>query len=92
MIRKNALFCKIIRIKTSSKSLFLSFMQDFTPELEDLDWDGMVILTTVESGQIQEDSHQFLENHKDDYNRIISVNLALNLSSKKSNKNGCADH
>lgn len=35
MIRKSTLFCKIIRIKTSSKSLFLSFMQDFKPELEE---------------------------------------------------------
>lgn len=39
-------------------------------ELEDSDWDGMVILTTVESGQIQKDSHDFLEKHKNDYNRI----------------------
>ena len=34
MIRKNLLFCKIIRIKTSSKSLFDSYMEQFKPELE----------------------------------------------------------
>ena len=34
MIRKNSLFCKIIRIKTSSKSLFLDFMSSFQPESE----------------------------------------------------------
>jgi hypothetical protein len=34
MIRKNALFCKLIRIKTSSKSLFSSFMKSFIPETE----------------------------------------------------------
>ena len=34
MIRKNSLFCKIIRIKTSSKSLFLDFMSSFHPETE----------------------------------------------------------
>ena len=34
MIRKNSLFCKIIRIKTSSKSLFLDFMGSFNPETE----------------------------------------------------------
>ena len=34
MIRKNSLFCKIIRIKTSSKSLFLDFMASFQPETE----------------------------------------------------------
>jgi hypothetical protein len=39
-------------------------------ELEDSDWDGMVILTTVESGQIQQDSHEFLENYKNEYDRI----------------------
>ena len=32
MIRKNSLFCKIIRIKTSSKFLFLDFMRSFQPE------------------------------------------------------------
>ena len=35
MIRKNSLFCKIIRIKTSSKSLFLDFMASFQPESEE---------------------------------------------------------
>ena len=34
MIRKNLLFCKIIRIKTSSKSLFDSYMEHFKPERE----------------------------------------------------------
>lgn len=34
MIRKNALFCKLIRIKTSSKALFDSFMKGFRPELQ----------------------------------------------------------
>ncbi len=34
MIRKKSLFCKIIRIKTSSKSLFLDFMDSFHPESE----------------------------------------------------------
>ncbi len=34
MIRKNLLLCKIIRIKTSSKSLFDSYMEHFHPELE----------------------------------------------------------
>ncbi len=34
MIRKNLLLCKIIRIKTSSKSLFDSYMEQFKPELE----------------------------------------------------------
>ena len=34
MIRKNLLFCKIIRIKTSSKSLFDTYMGLFRPELE----------------------------------------------------------
>ncbi|WP_141400949.1 DUF6431 domain-containing protein [Lacrimispora amygdalina] len=32
MIRKNSLFCKIIRIKTSSKFLFLDFMRSFQPK------------------------------------------------------------
>ncbi len=34
MIRKNLLLYKIIRIKTSSKSLFDSYMEHFKPELE----------------------------------------------------------
>ena len=34
MIRKNLLLCKIFRIKTSSKSLFDSYMAKFQPELE----------------------------------------------------------
>ena len=34
MIRKNLLLCKIIRIKTSSKFLFDSYMEQFKPELE----------------------------------------------------------
>ena len=34
MIRKNLLLCKIIRIKTSSKSLFDSYMERFKPERE----------------------------------------------------------
>lgn len=34
MIIKNLLFCKIIRIKTSSKSLFDTYMKQFRPELE----------------------------------------------------------
>lgn len=34
MIRKNELFCKLIRIKYSSKSLFDSSMAHFRPELE----------------------------------------------------------
>lgn len=34
MIRKNFLFCKLIRIKTSSKALFASFMAGFRPELQ----------------------------------------------------------
>ena len=34
MIRKNFLLCKIFRIKTSSKSLFDSYMAKFQPELE----------------------------------------------------------
>jgi hypothetical protein len=34
MIRKNALLCKLIHIKTSSKSLFQSCMATFQPELE----------------------------------------------------------
>ena len=34
MIRKNLLLCKIIRIKTSSKSLFDSYMAKFQPHLE----------------------------------------------------------
>ena len=33
MIRENSLFCKLIRIKTSSKALFDSFMDGFRPEL-----------------------------------------------------------
>ncbi len=35
MIRKNSLFCKMIRIKTSTKFLFDSFMADFFPESEE---------------------------------------------------------
>ena len=35
MIRKKSLFCKIIRIKTSFKSLFLDFMASFHPESEE---------------------------------------------------------
>lgn len=34
MIRKNSLFCKLIRIKTSSKFIFDSYMAKFHPELE----------------------------------------------------------
>ena len=34
MIRENSLFCKLIRIKTSSKYLFDSFMDDFRLELQ----------------------------------------------------------
>lgn len=34
MIRKNSLFCKLIRIKTSSKFIFDSYMAKFQPELE----------------------------------------------------------
>lgn len=34
MIRKNSLFCKLIRIKTSSKFIFDSYMAIFQPELE----------------------------------------------------------
>lgn len=34
MIRKNSLFCKLIRIKSSSKVLFDSYMASFRPELE----------------------------------------------------------
>ena len=34
MIRKNLLLCKLIHIKTSSKSLFDSYMEQFQPELE----------------------------------------------------------
>lgn len=34
MIRKYSLFCKIIRIKTSSQSIFSSFMEQFKPHLE----------------------------------------------------------
>ena len=34
MIRKNSLFCKIFRAKTSSKIIFDSFMEHFRPELE----------------------------------------------------------
>ena len=34
MIRENSLFCKLIRIKTSSKYLFDSFMAGFRPELQ----------------------------------------------------------
>ena len=34
MIRKNLLLCKIFRIKTSSKSLFDSYMAKFQPHLE----------------------------------------------------------
>ena len=35
MIRKNSLFCKIIRTKASSKFLFDSFISDFSPESEE---------------------------------------------------------
>ncbi|WP_304429157.1 DUF6431 domain-containing protein [uncultured Acetatifactor sp.] len=34
MIRENSLFCKLIRIKSSSKALFDSFMAGFRPELQ----------------------------------------------------------
>lgn len=34
MIRKNLLFCKILRIKTSSKSLFDTYMSHFNPDQE----------------------------------------------------------
>ncbi|WP_251209812.1 DUF6431 domain-containing protein [Acetatifactor aquisgranensis] len=34
MIRENSLFCKLIRIKSSSKALFGSFMAGFHPELQ----------------------------------------------------------
>ena len=34
MIRKNSLLCKLNRIKTSSKSLFHTYMQHFQPHLE----------------------------------------------------------
>ncbi len=34
MIRENSRFCKLIRIKTSSKALFDSFMDGFRPELQ----------------------------------------------------------
>lgn len=34
MIRENSLFCKLIHIKTSSKSLFDSFMAGFRPQLQ----------------------------------------------------------
>ena len=48
------------------------FVTDVTrvSELEDSEWDGMVVLTTVESGQIQEDSHEFLKNYRSDFHRI----------------------
>ena len=34
MIRKNALLCKLIRIKTSSKFIFDSYMNNYQPQLE----------------------------------------------------------
>ena len=34
MIRKNLLLCKIIHVKTSSKSLFDSYMEQFKPQFE----------------------------------------------------------
>ena len=34
MIRENSLFCKLIRLKTSSKVLFDSFMEGICPELQ----------------------------------------------------------
>lgn len=45
-------------------------------KLEDEKWDALVILTTVESGQIQEDSHEFLANHQKDFERIGLVYTA----------------
>lgn len=35
MIRKNSLFCKLIRIKNSSESLFSSFMKDYSLTMEE---------------------------------------------------------
>ena len=34
MIRKNVLYCKLFNIETSSKSIFVSFMDSYRPELE----------------------------------------------------------
>ena len=34
MIKKNSLFCKLIRVKSSSRNLFDQFMTEFRPELE----------------------------------------------------------
>lgn len=45
-------------------------------ELNDSDWDALVILTTVESSQIQENSYNFLENHKNDFDKIGVVYTA----------------
>ncbi len=39
-------------------------------ELSSADWDGAIVITTVESGQIQKDSHKFLEDHASDMDRI----------------------
>ena len=40
MIRENSLFCKLIRVKSSSKALFDSFMDGFRPELQTCPWCG----------------------------------------------------
>jgi len=41
MIRENSLFCKLIRIKSSSKALFDSFMDGFRPELQTCPYCGV---------------------------------------------------
>ncbi len=57
------------------------------PKLEDEKWNGLVILTTVESGQIQEDSHEFLVNHQKDFGRIGLLYTADSSKWKEKNIN-----
>ena len=45
-------------------------------EIKRSDWDAAIIITTVQSGQIQEDSHRFLENNIDNMSHIGVVYTA----------------
>lgn len=65
------------------------FVTDLTrlSKLKDSDWDAMIMLTTVESGQIQKDSHLFLQNHKDKYDRIGLIYTADSYQWKKKDVN-----
>ncbi len=65
------------------------FVTDLTrlSMLKDSEWDAMIMLTTVESGQIQKDSRLFLQNHQDDYGRIGLIYTADSHQWKKKDIN-----